>query len=66
MKKIVLIIGIILSSIGIFQGGRYFLDYNSLSQYGKGFVWGSLIILLIGILFIYFGLRKKKTNRQTI
>jgi len=62
MKKVALIIGIVLSLIGLFQGGRYFFDYNILTQYGKGYVWGSVLLLLIGILLIYFGLKKKKTS----
>ncbi len=62
MKKIALIIGIVLSLIGFIQGVRYFFDYNTLTQYGKGYVWGSILLFLIGILLIYIGLRKKKTS----
>ncbi|MBS3999491.1 MAG: hypothetical protein KGZ71_03300 [Desulfobulbaceae bacterium] len=62
MKKVILIIGIILFLIGLFQGGRYFFDYNVLSHYGKGYVWGSAIIWLIGLTFIIIGLKKKKIS----
>lgn len=62
MKKITLIFGVILLLVGLFQGGRYFWDYNALSQYGKGFVWGSIILFLVGILLIYLGLRKNKNS----
>jgi hypothetical protein len=62
MKKIILILGIIISLIGIYQSGRYFLDYSTLSQYGKGYVWGSIILFLIGVVLIYLGLKKKKTS----
>ncbi|PKL85927.1 MAG: hypothetical protein CVV22_05185 [Ignavibacteriae bacterium HGW-Ignavibacteriae-1] len=62
MKKVILTIGIILFIIGMFQGSRYFLDYNVLSHYGKGYVWGSAIILLLGIAFIIIGLKKKKIS----
>ncbi len=60
MKKIALITGIILSLVGFLQGFRYFSDYNILTQYGKGYVWGSVFLLLIGLGLIYFGIRKKK------
>jgi len=64
MKKIALIIiGAMLSIVGCIQAFRYIFDYNTLAQYGKGYVWGSMILLLIGLVLIYFGVRKKKTNR---
>jgi len=62
MKKVALILGIILSLIGIFQGVSYIFEYNTLMQYGKGYVWGSIILFAIGLVFIYFGLRKNKTK----
>ncbi len=62
MKKVALIIGIALSLIGFSQGFRYFFDYHILSQYGKGYVWGSIFLLTIGLVLIYFGLKKKKTS----
>lgn len=62
MKKIALIIGIILSATGFFQGIRYFFDYNTLTQYGKGYVWGSIFLLTIGLMLIYRGLKKKKNS----
>jgi len=62
MKKIALIIGIVLSLMGFIQGVPYFFDYNTLTQYGKGYVSGSILLFLIGLLLIYIGLRKKKTS----
>jgi len=62
MKKSALIIGIVLLLIGFVQGIRYFSEYNILTQYGKGYVWGSIFLFSMGILFIYLGLRKKKNN----
>jgi len=62
MKKVTLILGIILSLIGFFQGIRYIFEYNTLMQYERGIVWGSIILLAIGLIMIYFGLRKKKTK----
>ena len=62
MKKVALVIGIILSLIGFFQGFRYFFDYNTLTQYGNGYVCGSIFLLTTGLVLIYFGLKKKKTS----
>jgi FtsH-binding integral membrane protein len=63
MKKLILTIGIILFLVGLFQGSRYFLDYDVLTHYGKGYVWGSIIIWLIGLALIIIGLKKKKLEK---
>ncbi len=62
MKKVVFILGIIFFIIGSIQFGRYISSYSILTEYGKGFVWGSILLSLIGVLFIYLGLRKKKNR----
>lgn len=62
MKKLALIPGILLTLLGFFQGFRYLVDYNSLTNYGKGYVWGSLFLVATGLVFLYIGLKKKKTN----
>lgn len=62
MKKIALILGIMLTLLGVFQGFRYLFDYNTLTQYGKGYVWGSMFLLITGLVLISFGLIKKETN----
>ena len=64
MKKSALIIGIVLLLIGFIQGVRYLLDYNTLTQYGKGYVWGSILLFVMGILLIYIGVRKKNNQRS--
>jgi len=48
--------------IGFFQGFRYLFDYNILTQYGKGYVWGSIFLLIAGLVLIFFGLKKKKNS----
>jgi len=60
MKRLSVVIGFILSAIGIFQSFRYVTNYTNLSSYGKGYVWGSFIFLVCGIVLIYFGFRKSK------
>jgi len=62
MKKLILIIGIILSLLSFIRGGKYFLDYQDLSAYGKGYIWGNIILLVFSLLLIYWGVRKKKTS----
>ncbi|MFW5707428.1 MAG: hypothetical protein ACOCX0_03155 [Bacteroidota bacterium] len=62
MKKWITITGVVVVLLGLYQGGRYLLDYNDLTSYGKGYVWGSALIVLSGILLIMFGVKKKKTN----
>lgn len=62
MKKVLLFVGVILVLLGVFQGGRYIFDYELLSSYGKGYVIGSGLLFILGVLLIYFGLKKKKTD----
>jgi len=60
MKKWIIIIGTVLFLVGLFQGGRFLMDYNSLTQYGKGYVWGSGLLMLLGFFLILIGVKKKK------
>lgn len=62
MKKIVLLMGIVLLLFVIPKGIRYFFDYNTLTQYGKGYVWGSIFLLIIGLVLIFLGLKKEQTG----
>lgn len=63
MKKISLIIGILLLILGLYQGGKYAVDYSFLSSYGKGYVWGSLLLIIVGSILVYLSSRKKKPNK---
>lgn len=60
MKILSLLIGIFLSGLGIYQSLKYIFDYNNLTYYGKGFVWGSALLIFIGVLLIYLSIKKKK------
>ncbi len=62
MKKWIIIAGIVLIVIGLLQTGSYIADYNSLTHYGKGYVWGSGFLLLLGIILIIVGFKKKKAG----
>ncbi len=60
MKKIGLIIGVFLLILGLYQGGKYVVDYSFLSSYGKGFVWGSLLLIIVGSILVFLSIRKKR------
>ncbi|MEE9374190.1 MAG: hypothetical protein V3V00_14145 [Saprospiraceae bacterium] len=60
MKKITLIFGCLLIFLPLVSLWKYAFDYVVLSQYGKGFVWGNILIFLIALLLIYIGIRNPK------
>lgn len=62
MKKILFIAGLFIVVLALTALASYIVDYQDLSAYGKGYIWGKVILLLIGIFFIYWG--KKKRPRK--
>ena len=54
MKKWIISIGVVITLLGLFQGKKYLLDYNSLTDYGKGYVWGSIFLLVLGLFLITY------------
>jgi len=60
MKKWTIVIGVLITLFGLFQSGKFLLDYNTLTQYGKGYVWGSGLLVVIGAFLIIAGLKRKK------
>ena len=62
MKKILLLTGVIVCLIGLLPFLRYIFDYAVLSDYGKGFIWGKLLILFIGISLIFISRNKRKAS----
>lgn len=56
-----LIIGVLLILMGIARLTRYLTDYSVLSPYGKGYVWGNLLMVFIGFIFCYFFYRARRT-----
>lgn len=52
MKNILVLIGLILIFLGVFQGGPLIFNYYALSEFDKGIVWGSSIVVFIGIFLI--------------
>ena len=60
MKKVLFVIGIIIILISLISILPYIFDYSDLSRYGKGYITGKAILLLIGIGLLIYG-KKKKT-----
>lgn len=59
---LLLIIGVLLILVGAGSLARYLLDYSVLSPYGKGYVWGNLLLVVIGLTLIYFYYRVRKSR----
>jgi len=60
MKKAIPIIGSLVFLFGVFNIIKYIFDYNVLAAYGKGFVWGNAILMLLGFFMMFFILKKKR------
>ena len=60
MKVLFLIIGIVFLFLGIMQSYQYIFDYSLLNEYGKGYIWGNIILVLLGIIFIGIYIKKRK------
>ncbi len=64
MKKFLTITGIILIAISLYYFIRLanlLLNSYELTGYGYGLLAGKVIILLAGILLLYFGIKMKKS-----
>ena len=59
MKFLLLLVGALMVLIGIIKGANYAADYAVLTPYGKGIVWGSLVLVVLGSTIIFLGLRRK-------
>jgi hypothetical protein len=66
MKKIALVLGIILVMIGLLQGIRYFLHYNHLTPFGRGYVLGSFLLFLTGLILTFWGLKSSSQKLNSI
>lgn len=63
MKKILILIsGLFLFLLGAGQGFKYLFDYKLLTQYGQGYVLGSIILSCSGLVVIFLGLRNKNSK----
>lgn len=63
MKKyLLLFLGTILSAIALSKLSLYVSDYEQLTSYGKGYIWGNLFILLAGLTLLFLGFRIKQSQ----
>jgi FtsH-binding integral membrane protein len=60
MRIFYFIVALIVLIFSISNIYTYTADYEVLSSYGKGYVWGSIILFVLSILFFYLSFRKKK------
>lgn len=58
-RKINVAAGSVFFLVGAINVIKYASDYDLLATYGQGFVWGNGILLLVGFLMIYGGLKKR-------
>jgi ABC-type multidrug transport system permease subunit len=59
MKTIAKFLGALLILVGLVQTSKYAMNYRSLTLYGQGFVWGSVLLILFGGLLLFWGFRKR-------
>ena len=64
MKKILIIAGGVLVFLSVIPIIQFVFYYNELSDYGKGYIWGNIILFLLGSLFLYMGIKKKRKSSQ--
>lgn len=64
MKKTAFILGIIITLISLISMLPYLTDFSHLSKYGKGYITGKAIVLLVGIALIIFGKKKTSATNQ--
>ncbi|MBU1368352.1 MAG: hypothetical protein KJ578_12945 [Bacteroidetes bacterium] len=62
MKRILIIAGGILVFLSVVPLIQFVFDYNELSDYGRGYIWGNVLLLLIGSLLLFAGIKKKRKS----
>lgn len=60
MRIYILILGFLILILGLFQGSKYLTDYEVLTTYGKGYVWGSVILVMLGSGIIIYAWKRMK------
>jgi hypothetical membrane protein len=64
MKTILIIAGGILVFLSVIPIIQFVFDYNELSDYGKGYIWGNVLLFLLGSLLLFMGIKKKRKSEQ--
>ncbi|WP_293011549.1 hypothetical protein [Mongoliibacter sp.] len=64
MRNFILIISLLLLTIGMYNFFKYIGDFSELSAYGKGYLAGSIIFILLGGTLSFLIVRKKIQGSQ--
>jgi hypothetical protein len=59
MKKFLIGLGAFLIIASFFSLRDVIFDYATITDYGRGFVWGKVMLFLIGLALLFWGLRKR-------
>ncbi|MFC4874485.1 hypothetical protein [Negadavirga shengliensis] len=62
MKKATIILGFLVLAVSLYNISPYLTDYAALAEYGKGYVWGNIILLMVACILLYVGYRRKKAK----
>jgi hypothetical protein len=65
VRKIFFFFGLIISLAALYQLFPLLGEYGALADYGKGYVWGNLVILGIGAVIMAFSFKGFKSNKKT-
>jgi len=60
MKKILILSGGVLVFLAIVPIIQYLFENNGFSVKGEGYFWGNVLLLLLGSLLLYKGIRRNK------
>ena len=66
MKYILLTISVIIVLYSGYITIRCLESINTLTQYGKGYLVGNVILLLMGIFILIFSIKKLKHKKNTL
>ena len=62
MKFFLFVIGISIILFAIIKIFLIFFAEKGLTEYDKGNVWGNIVLIIFGLIIIYFGNRRKINN----
>jgi len=63
MKTILIIAGGIIVFLSVVPIIQFVFDYNELSEYGKGYIWGNILLFLLGCVLLFVGIKKKRKSK---
>ena len=69
MWKFLIIAGVFFAAMALFYFLRlayYLLNSFEFTNYGYGVLTGNVILLIAGVLFVYFGIKMKKNKKTSL